>query len=371
MLVHMLWGRGFDYPLHLEFVRDIREGTLELLPHPLFHLVVLGVVPLLPPLPFLETYKQAGLIVGVALYLLTGLVLYMAYVRPALRGGRSRHGAALAVTVVLLLMLVAPVNIISWREGKLFWGYFLPNIHMNPTLTILKPLALLLFVYIAAVFSDESRFNSWSHVLAAAVLTVLSGLAKPNFAIAFLPALAVFAAVWFYQKKPIYWRLLLLGIVLPAGILLALQYLALSGGSASGGGIAFSPLQILNERGIDRLPLKFILSILFPLAAYSLYFPAARRDAALNLAWLIFIVGAFYAYTLIEPERMLDANFTWSGQIGVTVLFAVSLVFVIRQTRQTGFTRRGLLLAGVLALHGLSGLFWYYADSVSPGFVWY
>jgi hypothetical protein len=24
-----------------------------------------------------------------------------------------------------------------------------------------------------------------------------------------------------------------------------------------------------------------------------------------------------------------------------------------------------------LALHGVSGVFWYYADMVSPGFVWY
>lgn len=364
MLVHMLWGRGFDYPLHLAFARDIREGQMALLPHPLFHLTVLTIVPLLPALPYLETYKQAGLIVGVGLYLLTALILYAGYIRPLLPGKPVR-----AVVVVILLLVVAPVNIISWREGHLYWGYFLPNIHFNPTLTILKPLALLLFLYMPSIFSAEQR--GWGTVLTAAALTVLSSLAKPNFTIAFLPALALVAGWRLWRRKPVDWRLLMGGFIAPALILLAAQYFALSDPAVSGGGIAFQPLVALTERAVMNIPLKLLLSILFPLAVYGLHWREAGRDTAFNLAWIIFIIGAFYSYTLVESDRVPDNNFWWSGQIGVTVLFAATMVFWLRRAMHEGFTRRTFVICAALALHGLGGVFWYYADSVSPGFVWY
>jgi len=373
MLTQMLWGRGFDYPLHLEFVKAYREGNGKLLAHPLFHLSVLAVLPLLPPLPFLETYKQAGLLVGMGLYLLTALVLYAVYARPMLKSRPTYKRALFAVTVTILLMLLAPVNIFSWREGHLYWGYFLSNIHMNPTLTALKPFALLLFVYVVGAFSTHPHFKTWLAALLAAALTVLATFAKPNYTILFAPVILLVASLRLYRKQPVNWRLIIFGLLLPAAVSILVQMFGFSRPLLNGGAILFRPFEMLTERGIQNIPLKFVMSILFPLAVYLSYWRHARRDLALNLAWLIFLLGAFVSYCFIEQNRIGDGNFVWSGQVAITVLFAASMLFFLREHHAAGggFTRPGVICMLVLSLHGLSGVFWYYADMVSPGFVWY
>jgi hypothetical protein len=371
MMRHMIWERGFDYPLHIQFAREMRTGARETLPHPLFHFLFIGVSALFGD----PDWRIVGYGIGVGLHLIIGLVLYLAYVRPVWRGESNRRALALAIMVTLISMLVSAVNLFSWAEGKLYWGYLMPNIYLNPTYTILKPLALLLFIYIAGAFSTAPHFRSPIVVLIALVLTILSGMAKPNYAMAFLPVLGLTALYRGHRRQRVNWALLIIGILLPATITLAVQTFALSSSSVSGGQIAFQPFYLFTLRGITGLLPKFLLSILFPLAVYSLYFKRANRDIGLNLAWLIFAVGAFYSYTLIETERVGDGNFVWSGQITLAVLFIVSTTFFLRQiyTAETGFrlNRAALVCAAALTLHLIGGLFWYYADLDSPGFKWY
>ncbi len=371
MMRHMIWERGFDYPLHIRFAQEMRAGTREVLPHPLFHFIFIGASDILSG----ADWHDVGYGIGVALHLLIGLVLYAVYVRPVWRGDSRLKAFALAISFTLVLMLVSAVNMLSWADQRLYWGYFLPNIYLNPTFTTLKPLALLLFVYIVGAFSDHAHFKSPLAVLIAAALAILSGMAKPNYALAFLPVMGLVAAYRFFRKQPVNWPLLIIGIMLPAAITLGIQTFALSSSSVSGGQILFRPFLMLNRRHIPDLLPKFFLSILFPLVVYALYFRQSRRDIGFNLAWLSFAFGAFYSYTLIEADRVGDGNFTWSGQITLVILFAVALVFFLHQiyTRETGFrwNRASLICAAVLTLHLIGGLFWYYADMDSPGFKWY
>lgn len=372
MLTQMLWGRGFDYPLHLEFVKNFYDGNGELVSYPLFHLAVAGVYSVLPKRPFLETYKQAGLIIGMGLYLFTAVVLYRAYARPGLGIQPKYNHAARAIVVTLLLLLVAPVSLFSIPEGHLYWGYFLSNIHMNPTLTALKPFALLLFVYAVGVFSNGAHFKTPLAVGLAAILTLLATLAKPNFTLIMLPVITLVGAYRLWRGQTVNWRLLIAGLIVPATLILIVQYMVLRNSPFEGGAMVFRPFAVEAEHGVQNVALKFLLSILFPLTVYIVY-KAARRDTMLNLAWLIFIAGAFVSYCFVEENRVADGNFIWSGQIAVTVLFAASMLFWLRQIndKKRGFTPATMVCMLTLALHGVSGVFWYYADMVSPGFVWY
>lgn len=374
LLTHMLWGRGFDYPLHLKYVQDFREGRGGMIPYPAFHISVLMLTNILPPKPFMQTYKEAGLIVGILVYQLTALVLYWVYIRPTFTQHKGNElTAALSAVTTLLLMLVAPVNLFSVREGHLYWGYFLSNIHMNPTFVIMKPFALLLFVYVVGAFSSKPHFKSWWAVVIAVTLTTLTTFAKPNFTICILPALALSGIYRLYRHELVNWRLLILGLVIPASLILIVQVFGFTTPMLDGGAIEFRPFMMLQQRGIHRLPFKFLFSILFPLAVYLLFTKHAVKTAELNLAWLIFGIGAFYSYGFIEANRVGDGNFMWSGQIAVAVLFAASTTFFLRQKHfnTRGFRFASLICIAVLGLHCLSGVFWYYADMVSPGFVWY
>jgi hypothetical protein len=374
MLVHMLWDRGFDYTLHAQIIQEIRQGKLVGIAHPLFHLMVAGVSAFLPVLPFLETLKQGSLIVATGIYVFTGVVFY-GIIRSNFRHQSTWRVASISAVVSLLLMIVAPINLLSWNEGHLFWGYFLSNIHHNPTFVLLKPLAVLLFIYAAGAFSQAPYFQTRAASLISFVLVILATLAKPSFTIALLPALVIFGGFQTYRKQPVHWRLILFSIIVPAIIILGgqylLQFLGMQNTWLDSGQVQFRPFLILSNRLVQFPAARFILSILFPLSILVLHYPQARRNAPLKLSWLIFGIAAVYSYCLVESKRIDDGNFIWSGHITVAVLFVVSMGFWLRQVRVIGFNRKSLIVATILALHGLSGLFWYYADTVSSGFTWY
>ncbi len=102
---------------------------------------------------------------------------------------------------------------------------------------------------------------------------------------------------------------------------------------------------------------KFVLSILFPLCVYSLYFRKATDDTYLSLAWPIFLVGACYTYFLAEDgAARFDGNFWWSAQVALLILFVFSTAFLVRQEVRS---KRFFICAAVFGLHLISGIVWY------------
>ena len=79
----------------------------------------------------------------------------------------------------------------------------------------------------------------------------------------------------------------------------------------------------------------------------------------LQLAWLSFLLGAFYSYTLVESAKWSAGNFTWSGNITAFTLFVGSVVFWLRQLSVKdsglGSFQLALLCGTLLAFHVLSG----------------
>src|SRR5207248_602892 len=146
-------------------------------------------------------------------------------------------------------------------------------------------------------------------------------------------------------------------------------------------GIIFAPLKVYSLYSSWLLP-KFILSILFPLTVYLLYFRRATQDFALNLSWLIFLIGSFYAYFLAESGPRFDAgNFGWGAQIALFILFVWSVKFLIRQEIATrgecvGATKRSkrcVTCIMAFGLHLVSGFGWYvvYLSTLNVRYTWW
>lgn len=332
------------------------------LPHFLFPALVIGVRAVLPFLDF------AGAGIAVVLASQLALVsLLLGLLGGAWPGAARRRGAALACLLLALsLLLVMPVNLLGLPERNLYFGYVSISTHHNPTLVLLKPLALGLFLQALSALAPGPEPRSALRVFGTAALALLSTLAKPSFALAFLPALALFAGVWrLGLRRSVDTRLLGLGIALPCLSVLAWQYLTTYAGAAPpelASRIALAPLAVVRALSPSGLAWKFALSILFPACVYALL-PGARRDAALNLAWLTFGAGALLAYGFAEagPRRM-DGNFLWSAQIGLFVLFVASLLAALRRAAALpapGRDARLRVCAAAYALHLASGLVWY------------
>jgi hypothetical protein len=336
-----------DYRFHNELAVEMAGGAPLEVPHPLYHALVAALAAggLSPP--------WSGMAVALAAQVALALIVF-ADLRVAARGAVVR-----AAVTAAGLTVVAPLNWLTPASREFYFGYLFPNAIHNPTIVLLRPLSVALFVCVVALFTAEAEAGR-GRIAGAAALTIACALAKPSFVICLLPALGV---AWLLEGRPLdrRWRTVILGVMVPGGLVAAAQAaFTLTTDRMEPATIVLAPLKAVFMHTKDDAALvaaKLALSIVFPLAVAAAFFGDARRDRALRLAWLAFAAGAFYAYFLAEAgPRMIHGNFLWSGQAAAAVLFAASARFALARGAAGAARARLGLCAAALALHVASGL---------------
>jgi hypothetical protein len=326
---------GEDYHDHIQFAGDLlRTGHL-VIPHFLFHVLLNAMVSILGSAP---TVHLAA-IIGLLSYGALGTALYVMLL-PVFRSITSRWAALFAGIVSLCIIMLGPVNLLSLTSTYLlapngaYLGYLVPDALHNPTITLMRPFALLLFLVSLRVFTYTQRANSLL-IAGAVVLSLLGPLAKPSFTICLLPCLCLAVGYALLKRRPLDWKLLVFGIFLPSLMVLSWQYWFTYSGDAAdvslSSHVVFAPLRVYDAYTSDPVG-HFLASILFPLLVTLLYWKRARQDRQLLFAWGLFIIGCMYTYLLAEDgPRMYDGNFTWSAQITAFILLVSSVLFFARQ----------------------------------------
>lgn len=354
---------GIDYILHTQFAEQGLADFHALPPHFLYHISLITTHSI-TNLPL----EYAAFIVVMIAYVATALVIYallraLVATNEANRESLKNHFLnGLLVAITLAIMLLGPIRFLtSWFDDDFFSALINPNSIHNPTVAALRPLALALFLGVLAL---SRGYKQWWLGMVLFILTLAGTLAKPSFTMALLPALGLALVYdWFIGRK-LSWKLIILGIFIPAGLVLGWQYLYLYGPSAQStvydyqntARIAFAPLDLyLNHWHVPPALIipQLLVSVAFPLAVYGLHWRTARNDWALNLAWLIFIIGAALAYLLVEVPGQENGNLTWSGQVTLLVLFVVSAGFMLREHSPKLFGRERIQLDWRLLVCGL------------------
>lgn len=359
-----LWSVGAesDYAVHAELGAALaRTGESPLpIPAPLFAwLVALG-TRMLPWLRPLDLALGVGLASHLASYAVLLKLLRSPRAGADAPGAGTRRSASERIAeaaLALALCLAAPIPIGSAADSNYYFGYVGLATYHNPTIALLRPLALLLFLAAEAAF-DPARRGTRRATAVAALLSVLAALAKPSFSVALLPALAA-AALWQrLESRAIRGTFLAAAIAAPTLLVLGFEY-AQSFASGGGAGMRLAPFAAFRAGSHGSLPQKLLLSGAFPLAVVLCAPRLAARDAGLRLAWLC--TGAGLAAALLLDEtgpRAGHGNLLWSAQISLWVLFAASARWLFGAAAPSLGRRRRALVAGVLALHALSGLIW-------------
>lgn len=338
----------FDHYWHVELAHEMASSRTISTPHFLFQLLVIAVRLIV------GDYARAGAIVLIGSYVALVVILYL-----ALRPFTSRWTCAL---LAMALMLIAPIPLLAPVDGHFYFGYVSAgSVYHNPTILLLKPLTIALFIRSAGFYDAQIR-SSFKTILQTMGLVILSAITKPSYLICLVPSLVLLACHHLLRKKPVDWRPLLVGVMMPGIFVLGLQYLyTYANGSA---GIGFAPFRVASYFSGWLLP-KFVLSIAFPLVVTLLFFRRAIGDIRMRLAWLGAILGILCFYTLIEtaPEFTFHGNFGWSGIITLFVLFFASTVFLLQQwqTHRAESTARWRLRisTAVFCMHVASGVLWY------------
>jgi len=341
-----------DFGAHLEFVASLVRTGGTSLPHFAFEFAVAFLQSL-----GLSLGEGAVLVSVLAMLASAGVIFFIV---------RESVGPWVAAGLSLALLFIGPLSIVTLAEKELYLGYMTPNVYHNPTQVLLRPMALALLVVGSRVFDRDVSNPRWELVGVAAFLSILSCLTKPSFQIAFLPGLGLLCGLALLGRKELDLRLSILGVAVPSLAVLAWQY-SVGFGQVRTSEIFFAPLQVIQLLA-DRLLLKFVLSLIFPVLITLFFFRDALNDKRLMVAWSTTAFGLFYAYFLAESGgRFSHGNFLWSGYMGVSVLYVACLPTLLRQPRS--FTQ--LLCWGVFSLQVLSGLIFAWSQALGREYLYY
>ena len=353
---HRIYSGVSDIPSHIQYAKLIlgrlyQQVPIHILAHPVYQLLLIGT--------YLLAFQKAGMyaiavLIQVVVQTLTVLIIYWWF------GAGKQNRNWLRAIWAVSLTLVAPLMVFVFWDKLFYLGYIGLATYHNPTIRLLQPAALLSFLCAVRVFTSQS--NSWKVILASALLVVLSALVKPNYMVCILPALGLMVAIRLVWKKPVDWRLLIAGFLVPGALVLSVQLLLtyfLPGNDPSS--ILFSPLGVMRGYSGYLLP-KFFLSILFPLAVLLFNFRRVVRDNTLMLAWAGFLASVPQMYLLAESgDRFVQGNFLWGAQIMALILFVASARFLWREQLATEKfpEREKLVVLIIYAAHFLAGIVYY------------
>jgi hypothetical protein len=358
---HIVTGSGItiDYTAHIQSALQLFSSS-PIMPYFLWHLCLLFIVQI-----FHLNANDGAIAVTVFSVILTAIILVYIFndyqskyaIRSSLLDSRPAK-----IVLTLCLLIITPIFILYPLDHLAYLGYIGISGYHNPTSLLCKPLSLLLF-YLVIRYGDDTSISRKA-VLGIAGLTIVSSLAKPSYLICLLPALVVLVAYRFLSRKKANWSLLGWGVIIPGSAILLLQtYFGMNYlGVTDQNPISFSPFVVFSHYSGYLFP-KFFLSILFPLCVYILYFKDAHRDKSLNISWLVFFFGAFYAYFLAESATNIWAgDFGWGAEISLFILFVFSLIFFIREL--SDFQKRDAYkiypLIIIFGLHVIFGILYYF-----------
>ena len=236
-----------------------------------------------------------------------------------LRGALSTSTSALLVGAAFVpaaLCVLQPVlSLDPTRYDAWLFGYFPPNQWHSPTTLFSKPFALLLLgLGPAVVWPEHGTRAGRPRMLASAALVVMSALVKPNFIMAFLPALGALALLHWRHTD---WHWFRISFGLPTIAVLVWQYDVAYTLTTEGSGVILAPLHVIglySPTDLVTLGWRLAASVLFPLVAVACY-PTVRADRRVQLGWATFVIGAAFGYLLAEGAGADDGNFLWSGQL--------------------------------------------------------
>lgn len=348
-----------DYKDHIQFARQLNNGQpmpAHIAAHPAWQYSLVFMTRL-----FNISLENSAVIVqtGFDLALVTILFAWLKNALPQMKPfwvGAISLGCAIA----------APLMILAVGDHLLYLGYIGISSYHNPTIIMLRPAAVLIFIY--SIGLVEGKRFSGRHIPVSAFLVVVSALAKPNLLVCLLPALGILLLVRMIKHEGLDWRFTVLGIFLPAVCVLAWQFLATYAGGETG--FEFAPLAVMQGYS-GALLAKLLLSIWFPLLVIISYWKTVWQDKSMLLAVLTFFFGAAYTYLLSEGSaRFQDGNWGWSGEIALLLLFVVSIIFLFkhRSDTQPTWLWKVVFVMGFVP-HVVAGMLYYIYVLVSGTFV--
>jgi hypothetical protein len=312
-----------DYQAHINLARNLLfTGKLffggTAIPHPLN---AIGTIFFSQVFGFSLEYGQ--IIVILLSYALLGTVIYS-----QIKNITELSEDWKRMIISFGIIIAGPLFLLVGIDQKYYFGYTGFAIYHNPTIILLRPFAVLLWLVILKF--SFSNINTGMRIFLGILVVILSTLAKPSYIICILPALGLVVLWRKIRSQPINVRIVLFGIFIPAILVLLWQYkLAFMGTRDTS--VILAPFKVISWMS-HKIVIKYLFSTIFPLSVTLFYLKRVFQDKAMMIAWIIFGIGSFYGYFLAEDGiSIYSGNFLWSTHISLFVLFFQSVIFFLSQ----------------------------------------
>lgn len=365
-------GPIHEYDAHIDFaMRSFLDGETRT-PHFLYQWLTIAHHLLLAPFglseaviagtnqPLRTDWAIAGLVAIVGVYV--ALALSMAWWLSAGFRRRSGYDGPAGFILAFCLGIVAPVFVLAGLDDRYYLGYIPPStIYIIPTQVLLKLTTFWLFALAVYAFRDQV---SPARIALICLVAVLCTLSKPNGIMVLLPALWI-VAIWAWRDGQRVNLRVMAAVTVASVAVLAWQYhfkfVDPTSPIYESSIVLTRPFDFYRHHS-DYVPLKLLLSVLFPLYVLIVYRRTAFGDFQVRLASTAFLLGLLMAAFLGESDgARYFGNFTWSAQIGCFLLFVATTAFffgtaVVGQKRWAPAARAGIAIFG---LHVGAGLIYY------------
>ena len=228
------------------------------------------------------------------------------------------------------LVCFGVVIFVCARCGLNGWRYYQSQcaanpIH-NPTILFMRPFGLAsIFFYHGFIerIYDRNKKGEYKYLLGFSLFMLLSILAKPNFAIVFLPAMGLQTLYIMIRRKDIFYGIKMFLAVVPSLALLVFQQMYVTSKT-----VAFSSFAIKFGSFSEFTPKEvlFVSLVTFPVPILLFRFKYLKENIIYQLSLVALIVGWFQMFFLTNGP---SGDFSWGYDVAVQVATFMSLAVAI------------------------------------------
>jgi hypothetical protein len=244
-----------------------------------------------------------------------------------------------------------------------YLGVWSPNPWHSPTFIAAKPFVLLSFYWYVLEIANEKFFEKRFSLIRLSVLLAIFTLIKPSYILAFIPCSI---AICFFQPGRRINMFIKTGLLLlPVLGVLVFQFLFTyyydTSGSSS---IQLCFFDVWQHRA-ESVPIAILQAAAFPLMVLAVQFRQLRKDKALFVSWVLFIIGLLIFGLLCESgHRKNHANFAWTYMTCLNILFIYSTVAFLSWAsnatiKAKAFQVKFFLCSSLFIVHLFCGIYYF------------
>jgi len=264
--------------------------------------------------------------------------------------------------LVLLLFFAHPLSLFF---KHMYLGFAAVNVWHNSSTIMMVPFAIWLFALTRNWFTKAD--TAITAALPLVFVAIFNILIKPSYCLVYVIVFPVFSLITYRFSAKFYQSLLITACITLA---IFIQYILLyycttdfesSGYTGTNSKVIISPFTVWFFYSGYLIPIKLLLSIMFPLCVLWTLGHRITRDPGYQFAWLGFFVALLIFICVAESgPRLYHANFSWQLIPANFILFLYSLALFYKNKTASISRFKYRLTQAVFYAHVFCGVFYVY-----------